>query len=64
MKCTKKETHLDRLKVENMQSHQVSSFSYLGIIVNGNNTLKKRLEKELLRRIKYTTQIKLFLRGI
>jgi len=29
MKCTRKETHLDRLKVENMQIDQVSSFSNL-----------------------------------
>jgi hypothetical protein len=38
MKCTRKETQLDRLTVENKQIDQVRSFSYLGTTVNGNNT--------------------------
>jgi len=41
MKYTRKETQLDRLKVENMQIDQASSFNYLGTTVNGNNTLKE-----------------------
>jgi hypothetical protein len=40
MRCIRKETQLDILKVENMQIDQVRSFSYLGAIVNGNNTLE------------------------
>ena len=42
-----KETQLDRLKVENMQIDQVSSFSYLGTIVNGNNTLEKAIRERI-----------------
>jgi hypothetical protein len=32
MKCTRKETQLDRLKVENMQIDQARSFIYLGTV--------------------------------
>jgi hypothetical protein len=41
MKCTRKATQLDRLKVGSMQFDQVRSFSYLGTIVNENSTLEK-----------------------
>jgi hypothetical protein len=41
MKCTRKETQLGRLTVGNTQIDQVRSFSYLGTIVNGNNTLEE-----------------------
>jgi len=46
-KCTRKETQLDRLKVENMQIDQVSSFSYLGTTVNGNNTLEEEIRERI-----------------
>jgi len=38
MKCTRKETQLNKLIVVNKHIDQVRSFSYLGTIVNGNNT--------------------------
>ena len=38
MKCTRKETQLNKLIVDNKHIDQVRSFSYLGTIVNGNNT--------------------------
>jgi hypothetical protein len=41
MKFTRKETQLAGLTVGNIQIDQVRSFSYLGTIVNGNNTLEK-----------------------
>jgi len=47
MKCTRKETQLDKLKVENMQIDQVSSFSYLGTIVSGNRTLEEELTERI-----------------
>jgi len=47
MKCARKEIQLDRRKVENMQIDQVSSFSYLGTIVNRKN----KLEEEITQRI-------------
>jgi hypothetical protein len=47
MKCTRKEIQLDKLNVDNKHIDQVRSFSYLGAIVNGNNTL----EGEILERI-------------
>ena len=64
MRCKRKEPQLDGSKVENMQNDQVSSFSYFGTIVNGNNTLEERLEKELLKGIRHSTQTKLFLKAI
>jgi hypothetical protein len=47
MKCTRKETQLDRLKVENMQIDQVRSFNYLGTIVIGNNTLEEEIRERI-----------------
>ena len=47
MKCTRKETQLDKLKVENMQIDQVSSFSYLGTNVNGNNKLEEAIRQRI-----------------
>ena len=46
MKCTRKETQLDRLKVENKQIDQVNSFNYLGTIVNGNNILEEEIREK------------------
>jgi hypothetical protein len=45
MKCTRKETQLGGLRVWNMQTDQVRSFSYLGTIVNGNNTLEEEIRE-------------------
>ena len=39
MGCTRKETQLDKLILDNRHIDQVKSFGYLGTIVNGNNTL-------------------------
>jgi hypothetical protein len=47
MKCTRRETQSDRLKVENMQIDQVRSFSYLGTFVNGNNTLEEEIRERI-----------------
>jgi hypothetical protein len=49
MRCTRKETQLDTLKAENMQIDQVRSFSYLGAIVNGNNTLKEEITERTVK---------------
>jgi hypothetical protein len=49
MKCTRKETQLDRLKVENMQIDQVRSFSYHGATVNGYNTLEKEIRERIIK---------------
>jgi len=38
MKCTGKDTRLDRLTVGNIQIDQVRSFNCVCTIVNGNNT--------------------------
>jgi hypothetical protein len=43
IKCTRKETQLDRLKFENMRVDHIRSFSYLGTIVNGNDTLEEEI---------------------
>jgi hypothetical protein len=47
MKCTRKETQLDRLNLENMQIDQVRSFRYLGTFVNGNNTLEEEIRERI-----------------
>jgi len=59
MKCTRKETQLDKLKFENMQVDQVRSFSYLGEIVNGNNTLEEEIRERTVEENKafYTNKI-------
>jgi hypothetical protein len=49
MKCTRKETQLDRLTVENIQTDQVRSFSYLGTIVNGNNKLEEEIREGIVK---------------
>jgi hypothetical protein len=43
VKCTRKETQLDKLKFENTQIDLVRSFSFLGTTVNGNNTLEEEI---------------------
>jgi hypothetical protein len=47
MKCTRKETYLDGLSVDNMHTNQVRSFNYLGTIVNGNNTLEEEIRERI-----------------
>jgi len=47
MRYTRKETQLDRLKVKNMQIDQFRSFSYLGTVVNGNNTLEEEIRERI-----------------
>jgi hypothetical protein len=63
MKCTRKETQLDRLKVENVQIDEVRSFSYLGAAVSGNNTLEEEIRERIVKGIKHSMQIKLFLKA-
>jgi hypothetical protein len=45
MKCTRKETQLDRLTVGNIQTDRVRSFSYLRTIANGNNSGRRNQRK-------------------
>ena len=52
MKCTRKETQLDKLTVDNKHIDQVTSFSYLGTIVNGNNTLEEKSRERSAKRNK------------
>jgi hypothetical protein len=48
MKCTRKETQLDRLTVGYTQIDYVRSFCYLGTIVNGNNTLGAEIGERIV----------------
>ena len=59
MRYTRKETQLDRLKVKNMQIDQFRSFSYLGTVVNGNNTLEEEIRERIAKGNKAFTQIKM-----
>jgi hypothetical protein len=54
MKSTRRETQLDGLTAGNIQIDQVRSFSYLGTIVNGNNTLEGEIRQRLLKDIKHS----------
>jgi len=47
MKCTRKETQLNKIIVDNKHIDQVRSFSYLGAIVNGNNTLEEEIRESI-----------------
>jgi hypothetical protein len=47
MKCTRKETQLDRLMVDNIKIGKVKSFSYIGTIVNENNTLEEETRESV-----------------
>jgi len=49
MKCTRKETQLDKLIVDNKHIDQVRSFSMLGTIVNGNNTLEEEIRERIVK---------------
>jgi hypothetical protein len=49
MKCTRKEAQLDILTVGNIQIDHVRSFSYLGTIVNGNNTLEGEIRERIVK---------------
>jgi hypothetical protein len=49
MICTRKETQLDRLTVGNIKIDQVRSFSYLGTIMNGNNTLEEEIRERIVK---------------
>jgi hypothetical protein len=42
-----KQTQLHKLKVENMRIDQVRSFIYLGVTVNGNNTLEEEIRERI-----------------
>jgi len=47
MKGTRKETQLEKLIVDNKHIDQVRSFSNLGTIVNGNNTLEEEIRERI-----------------
>jgi len=47
MKCTRKETQLNKLIVDNKHIDQVRPFSYLGAIVNGNNTPEEKIRQRI-----------------
>jgi len=47
MKCTRKETKLNKLIVDNKHIDQVRSFSYIRTIVNGNNTLEEEIRERI-----------------
>jgi len=49
MKCTRKEFQLDKITVRIIQIDQVRSFSYLGTIVNGNNTLEEEITEGIVK---------------
>ena len=51
MKCTRKETRLNKLIVDKYID-QVRSFSYLGVIVNENNTLEEEIRERIAKRNK------------
>jgi hypothetical protein len=48
MKCTRKETQLDRFITANTQIDQVKSFRYLRTIVIGNNTLEEEIRERIV----------------
>jgi len=45
MKCTRKETQLNKLIVDNKHIDQVRSFIYFSAIVYGNNTLEEEIRE-------------------
>jgi hypothetical protein len=47
IKCTRTEIQLDKLMVDNMHIDQVTSFSYLGTLVNGNNALEEEIRERI-----------------
>ena len=49
MKCTRKESQLDKITVGNIQIDQVRSLSYIGTIVNGNNTLEEEIRERIVK---------------
>jgi mannose/fructose/N-acetylgalactosamine-specific phosphotransferase system component IIB len=63
MKYTRKVTQLNRLNMGNMQTDQVRSFSYLGTIVNENNTLEEETRERIAKGKKHSTRTKLFLQA-
>jgi hypothetical protein len=49
MKCARKEIQLDILTAGNIQIDQVTSFSYFGTTVNGNNTLEEEIRERIVK---------------
>jgi len=47
IKCTRNESLLDKITVGNIHTDQVRSFSYLGKVVNGNNTLEEEIRERI-----------------
>jgi len=47
VKCTRKETELNKLIVDNKHIVQVRSFGCLGTVVNGNNTLEEEIRERI-----------------
>ena len=49
MKCTGKETQLNKLTVDNKPIDRVRSFGYLGTIVNGNDTVEEGIRERIVK---------------
>jgi len=64
MKCTRKETQLNKIIVDNKHIYQVRSFRYLGAIVDGNNTLEEEIREKIAKGIKHSMQTMRFLQVI
>jgi len=47
MKCTRKETQLNKLILNNKHIDKVRSFSYLGANVSGNNTMEEEIRERI-----------------
>jgi len=47
MKCTRKETQLNKQIVDNKHIDQVRSISYIGAIVNGNSTVEEEIRARI-----------------
>jgi len=50
MKCTRKETQLNKLIVDNKYIYQVRSFRYFVAVVDGNNILEEEIRERIAKR--------------
>jgi hypothetical protein len=62
MKCARREITLAKLQAVDTQIDQVKSFSYLGSIVNGNNTLEEETRERIAKGNKAFYANKFFLK--
>jgi hypothetical protein len=47
LRCTRKDYEMDNININSTHLEQVKSFKYLGLIVNGNNSIEEEIKERI-----------------